>query len=801
MTRRSTRRATRAASALAAAALAASPLLVGTPAAAQPAASPQASASSSPAEAQAATVAVTEVTPWLDKDGTLTLSGTITARTEVRSPRLSLGISRRILDSRDRIESWSASPSQWREAAAAQGTAQRDTSKHPIAVPDMPATLAAGSTTRFRFTVPASRLGLSTSEPLATWGPRGLRVGLTGSSEREVTADPATAFTTWYPKPSVQPTRLTGLVPVTLTAFGQRGLIAADALDDAVGKNGALTAALAAARAERSTALAIDPRIVASVQAALSARDDDEDDDASPGATDAPSAAPDDEQDADHPQLRAWWEDFRAEAAKHSIVALPWGDADLTALSAAGLDAQTKTARASADIVRRVFPKARTDIAWPASGAAGQQGLQTARRAGDTTAVLADTQQPGTASYTQSAHSRLSLGGEGSDSSGGSDSDSELGTLIVDTRLSALAGGLGDPQTRAAAMSELVAQTAAITSERPSDSRTVLMALPRTGADPSWQRATALASQLPWLKGDSLGALLDSKAVQRGPLEQPAADSDDASSASASPASTGAGSTAGGSAGSQAGGFGSTAAERTAERTRSQGLDADSLRPLGRPAAELERYAAIFTDPQAARTADSRMLLTCASLGWRLTGSQADCTAKAKESAHSLTTGIDIEQGSSVLLVTGEKTTLPITVENRTDRSAAMTVRLTPETPQLRAQGSERLELKPGERTRVEVPIEGIANADVRVGVSLIADNGFVVPGDSHTVVRVRADWENIGTAVVGGGVGLVFVVGLVGTIRRGRRKIPANQLDAALGRVPAGPDAPAHPPERDPGA
>ena len=40
-------------------------------------------------------------------------------------------------------------------------------------------------------------------------------------------------------------------------------------------------------------------------------------------------------------------------------------------------------------------------------------------------------------------------------------------------------------------------------------------------------------------------------------------------------------------------------------------------------------------------------------------------------------------------------------------------------------------------------------------------------------LVRVRADWENIGTAVVGLALAAVFVIGLVKSVRRGRRKIP----------------------------
>ncbi|RAG74394.1 hypothetical protein DN536_31090, partial [Burkholderia multivorans] len=57
-------------------------------------------------------------------------------------------------------------------------------------------------------------------------------------------------------------------------------------------------------------------------------------------------------------------------------------------------------------------------------------------------------------------------------------------------------------------------------------------------------------------------------------------------------------------------------------------------------------------------------------------------------------------------------------------------------------------------------------------------------PRDASLLVRVRADWENIGTAVVGLALAAVFVIGLVKSVSRGRRKIPEQQLAAAVARA-----------------
>src|SRR5699024_1526868 len=59
-----------------------------------------------------------------------------------------------------------------------------------------------------------------------------------------------------------------------------------------------------------------------------------------------------------------------------------------------------------------------------------------------------------------------------------------------------------------------------------------------------------------------------------------------------------------------------------------------------------------------------------------------------------------------------------------------------------------------------------------------------VLPKQESLMVRVRADWENIGTAVIGLALAAVFVIGLVKTISRGRPKIPEQQLADAMARA-----------------
>jgi hypothetical protein len=115
---------------------------------------------------------------------------------------------------------------------------------------------------------------------------------------------------------------------------------------------------------------------------------------------------------------------------------------------------------------------------------------------------------------------------------------------------------------------------------------------------------------------------------------------------------------------------------------------------------------------------------------------------------------------------------------------ATLHIRMKPATPQLRAHTTETVQVPAEETTRVDVPVEGLANADVPTTIEMVTADDVVLPKQESLMVRVRADWENIGTAVIGLALAAVFVIGLVKTISRGRPKIPEQQLADAMARA-----------------
>lgn len=716
------------------------------------------------------TMTLDEITPWLDDSGTLTVRGTVTNATDatITEPNLRLGMSTRNLDADYRIRAWKSDQSLHRviadldvdgpearqQAAGDSGSSSgSDAAGDPVTSVDATFAnqLGPGSTGQFTISVPADDLGLPTSSPTTSWGPRGLVVQLSDSSGMLASG---VGFTTWYPNPNFDQTAISLLAPITLTGYSPDGLIGPDELDRAIADDGALTNAVSVL-ADPTVAIALDPRVIASFEAAVAEPPGEGDgtggeDTGAPSPPTTPSGtagpqepppedAPADEADlsdertANEDQrnrLNSWYRTFLDTASSRTVIALPYSDPDLISLSENDLTDLAAFAQQEKSVVKDVLPNAITDIAWPIAGTADRGDLRALAQAGNSEVILDDVQQPPISGIREDAHSSTRTSADGR---------STIETLVSDSTLTNLSAEVIGSRSPAAAMSELVAATAAIQSEAPNRSRNLLLPLPRTTASASWSTTVSTISGLPWVSTAGLDGLLASDTEPRGVLQQ------------------------------------SQDQKRIGEST---------LTGLAETRAREARFNNAFSDPAAANRRLDRALLGCTSVAWTLGGDSSSCLRTATATSEEQMNSVYLEKGSSVLLVTGERTTIPVTIVNNSTAEATLRLRMTPQTPQLRAQTTETVAVPPAETMRVDVPVEGLANADVPTTIEMVAADGTVLPKNTSLLVRVRADWENIGTAVVGLVLAAVFVIGLVKSVSRGRRKIPEQQLAAAVARA-----------------
>jgi hypothetical protein len=120
---------------------------------------------------------------------------------------------------------------------------------------------------------------------------------------------------------------------------------------------------------------------------------------------------------------------------------------------------------------------------------------------------------------------------------------------------------------------------------------------------------------------------------------------------------------------------------------------------------------------------------------------------------------------------------LPVHVRNELSTDATVQVSLRPSDQRLQVPEPVPLTVPARSQASVTVPVRAVGSGDVNVSVELLNADGRQVGTSADLRVRARPDWENVGTAVVAGVLGLMLVVGLVRTVRRGRRMDPDTPL------------------------
>ncbi|MFL6129013.1 MAG: DUF6049 family protein [Mycobacteriales bacterium] len=219
----------------------------------------------------------------------------------------------------------------------------------------------------------------------------------------------------------------------------------------------------------------------------------------------------------------AWLARLRKAAARHLLVAVPYGDPDVVALERGGLGALARLQLPHIEAMARVLGvRPTTEMAWPPDGALTDTALDEAVAQGVGAVVLDPGSLPGgppvDSGRTPDGASPLpALGGEAV-------------ALVPDPVVQRLldSGGLERGTTGGPRLAEqrLLAELAMITAEAPSDGRTLVLA-PARRWEPPLGYARALAAdlgRLPWLAPvDALQAAAGTVPVDRGPLAYPVA--------------------------------------------------------------------------------------------------------------------------------------------------------------------------------------------------------------------------------------------------------------------------------------
>lgn len=734
----------------------------------------------------AAQVVIDSIDPAvLTPGGTLSVRGRVrvTGTQPLDDVEVRLRLQRSRLDTREQVAQWaSADP--------------EDGDGNQVAGLDLELAPGDGGEVPFAFEIPASDLGLPSARSRwgRSWGPRGIAVEVVGDSGQGLEQLGLTrSFMVWLPGKEFLPTQLSVLVPfVAPPTAGPNGLVDVTTMQELTRDGGRLEQLLRAT-AGAPVDWALDPALLASAAAVAEPLEpgtprteppvigptttgptttgpaptspEPTGPEPTPTASSSP-ATPTEQADENSAEetgtevpdrpVAVWLEDLRAAAGERDVVALPYADADVVALTTAGedelLDWTVDLGRATVETL--LGEPASSDVAWPANGSADPGVLGDLSRHGYRAAVLDSRARPVQEPIFFTPTGRADL----------DTANASMDGLLSDYRLSEVLADTGDSDGGAPATARFLAETAAVTLEQPGRPRHLLVTAPR-----EWQPdADALAGLLadvelaPWVEYRALSELRDTEppGLERGVERAPFLDdarpegSEDRDATDQRDGTTGPGST-----------------DRDADLDVPGPLPASYLHAVSDALDSVRSFASVLTEPQEVVAPLKRSAAALTSVAWRPhQQGRRQAAAELSAQVQELESSVRVLEGSSVNVLTA-RAELPVTVVNDLGQEVNAVVRLQPLSSRLVVPDTAEVNLGAGQREQVRLPFRALANGDVEVEGTLLTPDGDQIGPTVLMQVRVRADWESRGTAVAAVAMALLVLAGLVRTIRRGRRR------------------------------
>ncbi|TWX38302.1 hypothetical protein ES689_06400 [Frigoribacterium sp. ACAM 257] len=613
----------------------------------------------------------------------------------------------------------------WLSPGSTSGNDYLGTSLTRVDVPEVP---SGQSRTVGSVTVSAAAVALGGYG----WGARALGARLVDSDGAQLAQ--ARSSVAWFPAESFQATKVAVAVPIT-TPETENGVLDASALAAYTSIDGTLTRQLRAVKGTQA-AVAVDPMIIASVRLL---------------GTSAPASALD------------WLDQLQRSGLE--TFPLAYADADVAGLSQGGAASIPTPVSFDALVDPTLFaestpsgtpepstsgtsepsaveppadggtgpdgsddpaaapplpttesllswPWSSTGVAWPEADTVVAADLDVLAASGYTSTILSSSNVAVSTGATENAATQLGA-------TAGLVSDDTLSTLLSDA-----AGASGD-EAWATTMAELSASVATVARERPSDARTLLATLGRGWSPDGAYLTQTLAAlrDLPWSAASTLQEALASAPTAATVVDEP---EDDARAA--------------------------------------------LMRTLVTADRRVVDFATALAQPQTV-TASSRLrTLALASHSWRA-NPDGLATEVAVADADSVTTSglVSIVQGSD-LSILGDRTSLPLYVQNSTSSAATVYLMVQPSNSLLSVE-QNRIEVTVASdsQARVRVPVQSVANGTVDVSLSLVSSTGVAISTPATVSISVQAGWETAITWVFAVGFLVLFGGGIYRTFHKRR--------------------------------
>ena len=601
-----------------------------------------------------------------------------------------------------------------------------------------------GATTTFAVTVPAKDLPLSGS---AEWGPRGVQVSVTEDGQ-SLARD--RTIVVWDAGVAVSPTRVTVVVPVVASPTEMNLLAQGDEADPTAVEALRARVEWLLSLARPGVVLAVDPALMTALGAGADSFSPKDANDAGASPTPAPTTEPatgpaptakptaPSAPGASTDPGRTLVEALRTAGRSGNLIALPWADADVSALAHLG----------EGDLTAGAFTRAdETVAAWKTGSTA--TALTSGPLDAETLALL-----PQTVSTVIARPGDLPVAEDLTYAPAGITTVDDRVVLVPEASVSEAAAGIlstGSDSTALCALDArglLRGQLAILTRQTPYRGRDIVVALDRAdaaAADPAELGArleAILASS--WTQGRDLGAVVADAREQQSAGEQVQRDE---------------------------------LPEQVLDDAEPSGAD---LNAATQAANHLKSIGSVLADPQALLSPATDVVATSLSTLWR-----TDPRGRTAHIARARAAGDVVVQSltaapSSTINVISATADLPLRIVSGLDQAATVRVHLVPSSTRLQIDHDVTVTVPAQGQTTVLVPIKAVGSGDVDLSIELLAADGTAVGTPMTMRTRVRASWETVGTRVAAGLLVALLAGGITRTVRRGRRQDKQDRRAAA---------------------
>ncbi len=515
--------------------------------------------------------------------------------------------------------------------------------------------------------------------------------------------------------PASAPVGLALAAPLTVPAQST-GLLPADLLETWTAPAGLLTRQLDAL-GDRSVAIGVDPRIIASIRALGSS---------------APASAV------------AWLE--RLAALPNEIFPLQYGDADLAVQAQLGLDAPLEPIS---------FDDALDpgDFAAPADGADATGGAATA--------TPMPTTLPDDAALLDWSYTRTDLAWP-ADATVASDNLGWFAGAGLTTTILGPANA-ASPDALVSAASTIGGSTAVVADGRVTGA---LRQAAAAASDTEWRSSTGrLLAELAVAAGDAgaaqpvtLLATFDRSAGDKAERVQATIDAINGVPWSTPATLTDA--------------IGAPPTPRTLIDLPEDDQRRSNVDRMLQAERSVDEFSAVLDDPTVLTAPTRRQLLSLLDVAWIPQGEEwTSAVGTWLIDQRAITNGVSVVPSSSVLVVASE-TGIPITVQNSLPYQVDVVVHVQPTNGRLIVEEPVDVTVEPESRSTVVVPVAaGVGNGEVSLEVSLTAQDDTPVGDPVLIPANVHADWEGLGATILATIAVIVFGVGLWRNIVRRRRR------------------------------